>query len=289
MLLVTGATGHVGKELVLQLLNLNQPVRVLVRDARKVAYLGNRVEVAVGDLDKPETLEPVMTGVRDMFLVTLGTPQQDMNAVEAARRARIQHIVKLSTLEASEAILQVGKWHREREKLIETSGIGWTFLRPGMFMTNLIEWWADSIKQQGAVYFPGGRGKVAPIDPYDVAGVATVALTQSGHIGRAYELTGSTLLNMGEMVQIIGTVLGKRLKYVSIPPLAAKLWMLNSGMDKTLVNALMEMLAALRKNKGAIVTDTVERVTGRPARPFEVWCREHIDAFREPVTSVQLQ
>ena len=99
-----------------------------------------------------------------MFLVTLGTPQQDIHAIEAAKCAGVQHIVKLSTLEASEAVIQVGKWHREREQIIETSGLKWTFLRPGMFMSNTIEWWAETIRQQGGVFFPGGKkGKVAPV------------------------------------------------------------------------------------------------------------------------------
>jgi uncharacterized protein YbjT (DUF2867 family) len=279
MILVIGATGTVGKELVQQLLEADQPVRVFTRDARKVAHLDQRVECAVGDLTKPETLAAGMHGVERIFLVTFET-QQDINVLEAAKRAGVKQVVKLSTLEARDHILQVGKWHYEREELIRASGLAWTFLRPGMFMTNTIEWWAAGIKQQGTVYFPGRTGKVAPVDPHDVASVATVALTQSGHTGKAYELTGPELLSVGEMVQIIAHVLGKPVTYVDIPPLAAKVWMLKSGMDKTLAAAFTEMLAALRNNKGAQRTDTVEQVTGQPPRTFEAWCREHIDAFR---------
>jgi len=279
MILVTGATGHIGRELVPQLEKTGQPVRVLVRDARKVAHLDPCVERAVGDLNNPETLIAAMQGVERVFLVTFET-QQDVNVLKAAKQAGVRHIVKLSTLEATQHVIQVGKWHYEREELIRASGLEWTFLRPGMFMSNSIDWWADSIKQQGAVYFPGGKGKVAPVDPRDVAAVAGVALAQPGHHGQAYELTGSELLSMGEMVQIVGRVLGKPLQYTNILPIAAKLWMLKSGMDKVLVNALMEMLASLRKNQGAIVTDTVEQVVGHPPRTFEAWCREHIAAFR---------
>ncbi len=279
MILITGATGHIGRELVPQLLEMGQTVRVFTRDARKVAQLNDRVECVEGDFDRPNTLAAAMQNVDRMFLVTFKT-RQDINALEAAQRAGVKQVVKLSTLEASDALIQIGKWHREREKLIEASGLTWTFLRPGMFMTNTIDWWADSIKQQGAVFFPGGKGKVAPVDPRDVATVATMALTQPGHAGQAYELTGPELLTIGEMVHIIARVLGKPLKYTSIPALAAKVWMLKSGMDKVLVNALVEMLSALRKNKGAVVTGTVEQVTGHPARTFEAWCCEHIAAFR---------
>jgi len=280
MILVTGATGHIGKELIPQLLEAGRPVRVLVRDERKVAHLDPCVERAIGDLDRPETLLAAMQGVEKVFLVTFET-QQNVNILEAAKEAGVWQVVKLSTLEASEHVIQVGKWHFEREELIRKSGLDWTFLRPGMFMSNAIDWWADSIKQQGAVFFPGGKGKVAPVDPRDVAAIAAAALTQPGHHGQAYELTGAELLSMGEMVQIIGRVLGRPLKYTSIPAIAAKMWMLQSGLDKVLVNALMEILASLRRNEGAIVTDTVRQVLGRQPRTFEAWCTENAQAFRE--------
>lgn len=231
-------------------------------------------------MDKAETFVPAVKGVERIFLVTYET-QQDINVIEAAKRAGVRHIVKLSTLEATDHKIQVGKWHYEREDLIRASGLDWTFLRPGMFMSNSIEWWAESIKGQGSVFFPGGKkGKVAPVDPRDVARVAAAALTEPGHDGQAYELTGSKLFTIGEMVQVISDVLGKPIQYVDIPPIAAKLFMLKTGMDKTLVNALMEMLRSLRKNEGAIITDIVQRVTGLPPRTFEDWCREHIKAFQ---------
>jgi (4-alkanoyl-5-oxo-2,5-dihydrofuran-3-yl)methyl phosphate reductase len=280
MILVTGATGNIGKELVPLLLEAGQSIRVLVRDERRVAHLDTCIERAVGDLDKPETLISAVKGVDRIFLVTYET-RQDVHVLDAAKRAGVEYIVKLSTLEATEHNIKVGKWHYEREELIRASGLDWTFLRPGMFMSNSIEWWAETVRGQGSVFFPGGKqGKVAPVDPRDVAEVAAVALTQADHNEQAYELTGSALFTIGEMVQVISHVLGKPIQYVDIPPIAAKLFMLKTGMDKTLVNALMEMLASLRRNEGAIITDTVQRVTGHLPRKFEQWCREHIEAFQ---------
>ena len=280
MILITGASGNIGRELIPLLLEIGQPIRVLVRDERKVAHLDAHVERIVGDLDKPETLLPAVKGVKGIFLVTYET-RQDISVIEAAKWAGVQHIVKLSTLEATDHKIQVGKWHSEREELIRASGLDWTFLRPGMFMSNTIEWWAESIKGQNSVFFPGGKkGKAAPVDPRDVARVAAVALTEAGHDGQAYELTGSELFTIGEMVQVISRVLGKPIQYVDIPPIAAKLFMLKTGMDKTLVNALMEMLGSLRRNEAAFTTDFVQRLTGHPPRTFEAWCREHINAFR---------
>ena len=131
MILVTGATGTVGSELVQQLLEKKQEVRVFTRDASKIAHLGNRVSCAEGDLSKPETLEAAMQDVERIFLVTAST-QQDSNVIEAAKRAGVRHIVKLSTIEAGhEPMIGHGKFHREREDLIRASGLAWTFLRGG--------------------------------------------------------------------------------------------------------------------------------------------------------------
>jgi (4-alkanoyl-5-oxo-2,5-dihydrofuran-3-yl)methyl phosphate reductase len=280
MILITGASGNIGRELVSLLWTTGSPVRVLVRDEKKAANLDPAIERAVGDLNVPDTLLPAMCDVDRIFLVTFET-QQDLNIIEAAKRAGVKQIVKLSTLEATAHKIQVGKWHYEREELIRASGLNWTFLRPGMFMSNSIEWWAASIKGQGSVFFPGGKkGRVAPIDPCDIAAVAACALTHPGHSGNTYELTGPEVFTIGEMVQVISNVLGKPIQYRDIPPIAAKLFLLKTGMDKALVNALMEMLSSIRRDEGAIVTDTVRQVTGRAPGTFEAWCREHIEAFR---------
>jgi (4-alkanoyl-5-oxo-2,5-dihydrofuran-3-yl)methyl phosphate reductase len=280
MILITGATGNIGKELTPLLFKAGETLRVLVRDEKKVAHLDPRIERAAGDLSASDTLLSAMRDVDSIFLVTFET-HHDINVIEAAKRAGVQRIVKLSTLEATAHKIKVGKWHYEREELIRASGLDYTFLRPGMFMSNTIEWWAESIKGQGSVYFPGGKkGRVAPIDPHDIASVAACTLTQPGHTGKVYELTGSELFTIGEMVQVISKVLGKPIQYMDIPPIAAKLFMLKTGMNKILVNALMEMLGSLRRDEGAIVTNTVEYVTGRRPGTFGTWCREHIEAFR---------
>ena len=180
MILVTGATGTVGKEVVRQLLDRGQPVRVFTRDKTKANHLGNRVEYAIGDLDKPDTLEAAMRGVERVFLLTSRT-QQDQNAIDAAKRVGVRHIVKLSTIEAGrEPMIGHGKYHREREELIRASGLAWTFLRPTMFMSTALTW-GETIKQQAQVYYPGGAGQVGAIDPWDIADVVAFALTAPSH------------------------------------------------------------------------------------------------------------
>jgi uncharacterized protein YbjT (DUF2867 family) len=260
------------------LLDKGVPVRALGRDERKLAALSDRVELAVGDLDKPETLETAMQGIQCIYIVTPVT-QQVVNLLEAAQRAGVQHVVKQSTIEADRS-LGPGEWHRQQEELIASSGMDWTFLRPTMMMVNTIEWWAATIKSQGAVYFPGGKGRVSPVDPRDVAAVACAVLTQPGHTGQIYPLTGPEALTIAEMVQVIGRVLGRPLRYVSMPSFAAALWMRRSGLPPYLVKALVETLGALRKSEYAYVTEAVERVSGCKPRSFEMWCREHISAFQ---------
>lgn len=279
MILITGATGTVGSELTQQLIDAGQPVRVLARDPRKVAALRDRAEIAAGDLDQPETVTRAMQGIMAVFLVTFQT-SQDMTVLEAARKAGVEHIVKLSTGEATEAKVLIGKWAREREILIEQSGIGWTFLRPDMFMSNSLDWWGETIREQGAVYFPGGAGKAAPVDPADIAAVAAKALTTPGHEGCAYSLTGPQQLGIGEMVETIGRVTGRTLRYTNIPPLAAGMWLLRSGMGLKMAFAVMQIMDTLRRGERSTLSDTVERVTGRPPRSFEDWCRAHAEEFK---------
>ncbi|OGO33737.1 MAG: hypothetical protein A2W35_12280 [Chloroflexi bacterium RBG_16_57_11] len=277
MILISGATGNVGRHLVGGLLDQGEKFRILVRDERKVAHLGQGVERVVGDLNKPETLAAAMRGVDRLYFVT-PEPQQVLNLLEAARTAGVRHVVKQSTIEADRS-LGPGRWHREQEELVESYGFEWTFLRPTMLMVNVIEWWGATIKSHGAVYFPGGKGRVPPVDPRDVAAVAARVLTSPGHTGRIYELTGLEALTIGEMVSILGKVLGKRIRYVNVPAFLAAIWMRRFGLPAYLVDGLMETLGALRRSEYAYVTDAVLSVTGCPPGSFDAWCRDNIAAF----------
>jgi (4-alkanoyl-5-oxo-2,5-dihydrofuran-3-yl)methyl phosphate reductase len=279
MILITGATGNVGRHLVSRVLENGEKVSVLVRDERKAAFWGDRVERVVGDLDKPETLTSAMCDIDRLFLVTPVT-QQVIHLLEAAKEAGVKHVVKQSTIEADRS-LGPGRWHRQQEELIEASALDWTFLRPTMMMVNTIEWWSETIKSQNAVYFPGGKGKVPPVDPRDIAEVACKVLTNpEQHRGRIYELTGPEALTIGEMVQVLEKVLGKRIRYMNVPAFLAAAWLRKFGMSRELVKGLMETLGALRRNEYAYVTDAVESITGQKPRTFEAWCQDNLAAFQ---------
>jgi uncharacterized protein YbjT (DUF2867 family) len=278
MILVTGATGHVGKELVQQLFQTGKPVRVLTRDERKVAHLDQTIERAVGDFDHAETLDRAMQGVERLFLVTDET-RHDQNAIEAAKRSGVQHVVKLSTKEVLwPDLLPIGKWNLEREQLIQDSGLHWTFLRPGQFSTNALVW-ANSVKKANTVFFPGGKGRSAPIDPYDIAAVAAHALTEPGHEGQSYLLAGPELLTTAQQVDILGKVLGKPLRYVNVPLFIARVFMLRAGMKPELADGLVKLARVVRTGKMEQLTSTVQDVTGQAPRSFETWCRNQIAVF----------
>jgi len=278
MILITGATGNIGRDLVPLLMEKGERVRVLVRDEQKAASLFGKADIAIGDLDHPETLSPAMQDVETLFLVTPDT-KQVMDLLKAAEATGVKRVVKVSTIEADRS-LGPGKWHRQQEELIESMGFAWTILRPTMMTVNTVEWWGETIKSQNAVYFPGGRGRVAPVDARDVAKVAATVLTEAGHTGMIYELTGPESLTIGEMVQTLAMVLKKPIQYRDVPVFAAALGMLRFRLPFFLVMGLMQTLGALRRSEYAYVTDVVERVGKCKARTYEEWCHENIRAFQ---------
>jgi uncharacterized protein YbjT (DUF2867 family) len=278
MILITGATGNVGKVLVNNLIHAGAKVRVLVRDPKKTKEFNSHVEVLIGDLDRPETLLPAMKEVDRLYIVTPDT-QQVTNLLRAAKQNHVRHVVKQSTIEAGRS-LGPGKWHRQQEELIKSMGFAWTFLRPTMMMVNSIEWWNETIKAQSTVYFPGGKGKAVPVDERDIASVACKVLTESGHEGKIYELTGPEALTIGEMVETLAKVLGKPIRYVDVPVFAAAVSLIRFRLPFYVIHGLMHTLGALRRSEYEYITYAVEHVANHEARTFEQWCHEHASAFR---------
>jgi uncharacterized protein YbjT (DUF2867 family) len=282
MILVTGATGTVGSEVVEQLLAAGHPVRVLTRHPEKAARYASHVEIAQGDLANPESLTAAFAGVDKVFLLATGPDLAKLegHAVEAAKNAGVKHIVKLSAAGAElDPGIALGRWHRESEKHLEKSGLHWTILRPGSFASNALGW-AGTIKDKGMVFHVTGNGKVTPIDPRDIAAVAVAALTTPGHEGKIYELTGPDSLTTAEMVEKISKAIGKPIKAIDTPEAAARSGMLAQGMPHVLVEAILEMMALVRGGFRDRPTPVVEEVLGRPARTFDAWLQEHLTAFR---------
>lgn len=281
MILVTGATGTIGRHVVAQLIEAGHKPRLLVRSPAKVKEFEGKVEVVKGDLDDAAALATAMKGCDRLFLLTAGLdgPRLEAKAIDAAKAAGIKHVVKLSVIGAEYEAVSFGKWHRANEKKLEASGLEWTFIRPGNFMTNTLMW-ADTIKKDGAIYQPVGNGKYAPIDPADIAAVAVKALTTSGHAGKAYALTGPESFTTQQLADVIGKAIGKTVKHVDVPPEAAKGGMLAAGMPEGYVNALLELLAVMKSGGTDMVSPAFGELMGKKPKSFEQWVAENAAAFR---------
>lgn len=281
MILILGATGTTGREVARQLIALGQRPRLLVRDPAKAREFEGKAEIVAGDLDRPDGLAAPFAGVDKVYLVSAGLegPTLESNAIGAAVRAGVRHVVKLSVVTADRPELTFAKWHARSEDALRASGLAFTMLRPGNFMSNSLGW-SGTIKTDGAVYQPTGTGKWAAIDPADIGAVAAKVLTTPGHEGKAYTLTGPQSLDGAGYAAILSKVLDKPVRFVDVPPEAARAAMSNAGVPAAYVDALLDLLAVMKAGYTDIVTDGVERVLGRPAGSFEDWARRHADFFR---------
>ncbi len=275
--LVIGATGNVGGQVLSSLTAAGATVRALVRDP-DAARLPPEVEVVRGDLTVPETLDTCLDGIHSVFLVWIAPPATAAPVLERiAKQAR--RIVFLSApLKTKHPLFQQPNASRALtehiEQLIEASGLEWTFLRPGMLAANSVRWWAPQIRGGDVVRWPYFSVPTAPIDERDVAAVAVRALLEDGHAGAEYVLTGPQSLTQYEQVATIGRALGRSLRIEEIPPDEAR-----HELASVIPGMLLDAWAAAA-GQPAFVTSTVEEITGAPARTFFEWAVDHAAAFR---------
>jgi uncharacterized protein YbjT (DUF2867 family) len=282
MILITGATGNIGAEAVRLLLAEGRPVRALTRDARKLAGVGG-IEIAVGDFTKPETLGPALDGATGLLLTAEGRPLAGVTRamLDAARGGTLRQVVLVSSGTIHiEPRTRIGQWHLDAEELLRGSGVGWTMLRPMGFTSNAARW-AGMIKSQGTVFAAQG-GPSSPIDPRDIAAVAVRALiAPAQHLGKTHLLTGGRTLTTADQVAAIGAAIGRALRFQPVPDEAAIAGMVRAGLDEELARAIVELIVAGREERlgAGRFTRTVEEITGRPARSFDDWARDHATLF----------
>ena len=284
MILITGATGHIGSELIAALLPAQAGhIRVLTRNPDAVFPDGTEKVVAdLGDSD----LAPVLDGVHAVFLLTdgLNIAAHDHRLIDAALQAGVERIVKLSVRSVGhDATDPITTWHRAGEEAIRDSGIGWTFLRPTALMSNALNW-APMIATDQVVHAPFAAGRAAVVDPADIAAVAAASLTDDGHNHRVYELTGPEPLSPTDQVAILSQVLGRDLRYAETDPADTLAQMVSYGMPEELAHAIIEMFRSTLKPYNSEPTGDITTVTSRPARSFTDWAQAHRTELLTPAS-----
>ena len=284
-ILLTGATGNVGGAVIANLTAMSADVRALVRDESKAQGLRDAgVEVVIGDLDKPETLDAAFRGADRVFLATPVSPDQVAlahNGIAAAERAGSPHIVRLSAgaLDtAADSPARVTRQHAEIDAELEASGLPYTILRPHNFMQNTLMA-AQTVASDGAVYMPMKEGKLGMIDVRDIADVAAKVLTEAGHEGKTYGLTGPASISYHDIAAGLSEALGKEVTYVDVPLEAAREAMVGMGLAEWYADAYNEYNEAFSEGFGDFTTNDVEEITGHPARSYETFASDFSQAF----------
>src|SRR5882724_1724534 len=253
--LVTGATGTVGRDVAKLLSKKGAPVRAGVRDQAKARkQFGPEIALATFDFEDDSSFAGALDGVGKVFQLPPLLPNQVevTNAfVDAARRAGVRCIVKLSAIGVDGEIqFTVGKWHAANEQHIRKSGLAFTFLRPNSFMQNFITYFPP---RNGVIYLPWGNGTASFVDTRDIANVAAQTLTSDGHGGRIYTLTGPATLGIAEVALILSEVAGREFKYVDVPEAAARDGMLQAGVPPWQVELVLELHAVNKQNRWSAV------------------------------------
>ena len=279
IIVVTGATGNIGKPVVEQLIEKGYAPRVVVRKHETNAdWDAAGVEQKTADLNDAESLARAFEGADRIFsvsplvenLVELG-----QTTVEAAKRAKVKHIVRSSAQGADvDSPIALGRWHGAVELVIENSGIAFTIVQPASFFQNFLGY-ADTIKTENAFYAPLGDGKVSLIDARDIAAVAVAALTEDGHAGKKYSVTGGESLSNADIAAIFSEVLNREIKYVDVPEDAARKIMVDSKMPAWMIDAVMELNKIGKAGYVAQVLSTVADVTGHNPRKFQQFAGEN--------------
>jgi uncharacterized protein YbjT (DUF2867 family) len=286
MILITGAGGNVGREVLKQTAQTGAKIRAAYQDVSK-ANAPSGIEVATVDFEQPETLKVALQGVDRVFLVgppTAQLPSLEQKAVAVIKHLNIQQLVKLSAMGGRDATFP--RQHAESEDYILSTGIPYTFLRPNGFMQNLINYSVGTINAQNAFYGSEGDGKISHIDIRDIAAVAAKILSEDGHVGKAYTLTGPESLSNAQIAEMLSDLLDRKINFVNLAPEQLKQALL-SGVPEWNANALIDLQRFYREGKAATTTQDVEWILGRKTINYNQFLRDYRVAFevRQEATS----
>jgi uncharacterized protein YbjT (DUF2867 family) len=283
-ILITGATGNVGSAVLDILSSTDANLRALVHDEPKAQSLRDRgVEAILGDFLEPESLAPALEGVGTVLLITPIHPEQvrqAANVIEAARDSdNDPRIVRLSVAQAShEAPTKNSRQHAQIEEELISSGLPYTLLRPTTFMQNTLAT-ARAVASEGRIYQPFKDGKLGMIDARDMGKVAAKVLTEEGHEGKTYTLTGPAAISFYDIAEMLSEVLGKKVDYVPISLEKAKEAMLGMGLSEWKAEVLIEYARAHSQGYSNFTTEDVEQLTGHPATSYREFATNFARAF----------
>ncbi len=284
-ILITGATGSIGSELVKQLSSKNISFKAMVRDKNKAADLAALpgAEVIEGDFNDLASIEKALAGIDTAFLLTNSTDlaeKQQISFVEAAAKAGVKHIVKQSQWAADEASpVRFLRYHAIVEKKIQASGIAYTFLRPNLFMQGLLSF-KQTIQQQGSFFASIGDAKVSIVDVRDIASVAVEALTNEGHENKIYNLTGPEALTHGQMAALLSEALGKPVSFIDVPSDVMLQGLLAAHLPQWMAEGLIEDYAHYSRGEASEISNDIKNVTGKSPFDFKTFAKDYQNAFR---------
>ena len=280
--LITGGTGRVGSAVAGLLAGAGVPVRVLTRRSEAAAMLPANVEVVTGDLTVPGSLDAALRGVGAVFLVWTAPPATAPAVVERLAADARRVVFLSSPHQTPHPFFQqpnpMAVLHADIERLIAAAGLESTIIRPGMFASNAVSWWATAIRADGVVRWPYGAAETAPVDDRDVAAVAARTLYQDGHAGGDYVLTGPESLSQAGQVSIIGDVIGRRITFEELSPDEFRRETEGSW-PRPVVDMLLDAWGATM-GRPAFITSAVTDILGS-ARSFRQWVADHAGAFLE--------
>lgn len=275
-ILVTGATGQIGRELVQLLRRDGAPFRAFVRDlVRARASLGAGVELVQGDLADPSSLARALEDIDTVFLLS-NNPSLEMSVVDEAIKRQVRRLVKSSAVGFKD---QPPAGHGAVEEAIRRSGLTFTVLRPNAFMQTLAVYLPKLIGEDNTFALPAGEGSTAWVDTRDIAATAAALLQQHGHDNKVYEVTGPEALSMGDVAEILTEVTGTPTRYRAVPPEEAQRELRACGMEQ-MAGFLVEHYGAVERGGFKRVSDTVESVTGAQPRNFTAFATEHREMWR---------
>jgi uncharacterized protein YbjT (DUF2867 family) len=289
MILVTGATGRAGSDVVRALLSQNEDVRVFVRDAEKARKLfGDAAEIAVGDFADSQSVCAALDGSEAVFLSGADDPRRvewEMGVIDAAVAQGVGRVVKLSSIEAAPgAPVAFWDWHGRIEEHLRTTCASAVVLRSSFFMSNVLSA-AGQVAREGRLFAPAGGARIAMIDPRDVGASAAAVLTAPASVAGAFDLTGPAAITYSEVAAGLSAATGRDVQFVDVSDDHAREGMIHAGVPDFVAEQIVAIFALARQGVNDAVTGTVELLTGRPPRDFAAFAREHAGLFA-PVAEV---